>query len=938
MAAMYHAYALYSNYDDYLRQTEEKCQTNSIKHQQTCWSGLSHLWSNVAETVPCVVFDCDTCGQEFTEPCMKHSKRIKTDDQMFTSDCQVLDKGTRQSCVEDTGSCMETAGPNISRRRSNNDCHTLQADGITASSRPIRHRQVPNAAFLSRTTGQCRKTPQTDDKTLGHDNMLVESESNGYLQQQNHSDHRPFENEGQMETYSGELLTHKTTLEYKVASKSDSHSHVRQLFKCPVDVESNASSKVDTEFRKVSPQANSTEESSNEDRFLRDPVIIDLSDIDPFSDENIGTKNHPIMVGNDVASDIIEYNGNSMKENHMVDNIVDDIQLRKSPTDHTEDSVSATSFASTGTLTTPIAENQDQSMYVIAVGGAGTREIDDIEENISHTPLITDNLTADKTIKDTTCSHELSGSSEGDNYTDTQKSSGRKDKTRLLCNICGTQRFRKQKPFKKHLAGHTEMTQKQKLRKLALIQRQKSESETARKVMSSPTDDRTLGNVVAKVESIDWSSYCGRDSSYTLNFFTPVIDKSQSKSRKGNTRDHHSSTNSPASKSVLLGKSGNVDLEHDIPVDQSSDAPAETSRPVEVISGVNEEESKCSHQPNTNLPDITSRSEENSSVVGNEGSRGHQTDPDLPELTKDGIEKGGAANHGEGRYDNPSEHNLLPLHNKPGDESNHRDGTPFHSNVHQPESAAVIHADSGQFQQRNVDLSALIMDLEESRDVKPGDCQHVYQHNTNLLASQRQVQETHIHVKPNDDRSVHQFNDNVLALTNDMSQETGAVTGEDKWDKNSPATLKIERVEDSAVDEQEDDGQNESLACIRDRGCETKTHLSPSSSSTTESDHSQRFDNRKQPYFHDYNLVQTNSTIIVGKEGTIASRKKCNSSWQCHICGKNMNDYKTLSQHITTHTGVKTYGCSICQKAFVVKADLKKHLRKHTGNFAEDNI
>lgn len=55
------------------------------------------------------------------------------------------------------------------------------------------------------------------------------------------------------------------------------------------------------------------------------------------------------------------------------------------------------------------------------------------------------------------------------------------------------------------------------------------------------------------------------------------------------------------------------------------------------------------------------------------------------------------------------------------------------------------------------------------------------------------------------------------------------------------------------------------------------------------------------------------------------------SSSVCHICGKCVKPVADLKKHMRTHTGEKPYTCRICSKAFSRPDTLKKHQAIHTG-------
>ena len=48
----------------------------------------------------------------------------------------------------------------------------------------------------------------------------------------------------------------------------------------------------------------------------------------------------------------------------------------------------------------------------------------------------------------------------------------------------------------------------------------------------------------------------------------------------------------------------------------------------------------------------------------------------------------------------------------------------------------------------------------------------------------------------------------------------------------------------------------------------------------------------------------------------------------CHLCNKGFIDKSQLKRHIGLHTGYKPFSCSFCQRAFIQKSNMKLHAAK----------
>ena len=51
----------------------------------------------------------------------------------------------------------------------------------------------------------------------------------------------------------------------------------------------------------------------------------------------------------------------------------------------------------------------------------------------------------------------------------------------------------------------------------------------------------------------------------------------------------------------------------------------------------------------------------------------------------------------------------------------------------------------------------------------------------------------------------------------------------------------------------------------------------------------------------------------------------------CKLCNKAFVLRSDLKRHVRTHTWEKPYQCNMCGKSFKIKSDLTKHIRVHTG-------
>ena len=56
-----------------------------------------------------------------------------------------------------------------------------------------------------------------------------------------------------------------------------------------------------------------------------------------------------------------------------------------------------------------------------------------------------------------------------------------------------------------------------------------------------------------------------------------------------------------------------------------------------------------------------------------------------------------------------------------------------------------------------------------------------------------------------------------------------------------------------------------------------------------------------------------------------------NGKWRCNFCNKEYLTKYSLRRHIRNHTGERPFACHLCGKRFTQKPVLKTHIRTHTG-------
>ncbi|CAH1776371.1 unnamed protein product, partial [Owenia fusiformis] len=71
--------------------------------------------------------------------------------------------------------------------------------------------------------------------------------------------------------------------------------------------------------------------------------------------------------------------------------------------------------------------------------------------------------------------------------------------------------------------------------------------------------------------------------------------------------------------------------------------------------------------------------------------------------------------------------------------------------------------------------------------------------------------------------------------------------------------------------------------------------------------------------------------------GNVLSPSKQPSKYQCKICLRYYTKSSSLKYHMNTHTGLKPYVCSVCNKGFPHPSNLLQHNKRYHGNTMETN-
>lgn len=83
---------------------------------------------------------------------------------------------------------------------------------------------------------------------------------------------------------------------------------------------------------------------------------------------------------------------------------------------------------------------------------------------------------------------------------------------------------------------------------------------------------------------------------------------------------------------------------------------------------------------------------------------------------------------------------------------------------------------------------------------------------------------------------------------------------------------------------------------------------------------------------HICNYIFTKKTVLTWHLKTHESKShNTKSSFDCHICGKQIPCQSNLQNHMRVHTGERPYSCHFCGKCFKLKGHMTEHIRTHTG-------
>ncbi|GIX95974.1 hypothetical protein CEXT_98261 [Caerostris extrusa] len=87
---------------------------------------------------------------------------------------------------------------------------------------------------------------------------------------------------------------------------------------------------------------------------------------------------------------------------------------------------------------------------------------------------------------------------------------------------------------------------------------------------------------------------------------------------------------------------------------------------------------------------------------------------------------------------------------------------------------------------------------------------------------------------------------------------------------------------------------------------------------------------QRKSHFNNHMRTHTESALQILRISS-ARLAKCAKRHQCSSCGYTSTRSADIKRHIRTHTGEKPFQCTICAKSFTEKFNLNSHMRTHTG-------